>query len=85
MFLVEVWGSKIGLVSLDIPENYRLKVLLIFVQNACGQIKHKQILKHARKMYAAMKRAAEQDSSMEVKNAVNSKHIIWFMQEIYYE
>ena len=28
--------------------------LLIFVQNVCDQLKHKQTLKHARKMHAAI-------------------------------
>ena len=33
-------------------------------------------------MHAAMYRRTEQESSMEVKNAVNSKRIICFMQGI---
>ena len=85
MLLVEVWRSKIGFIFFGKPENSRLYILFIFVQNACGQLKYKQTLKQANKMHAAMQRATEQDSSMEVKNAVNSQLIIWFMQGIYYE
>ena len=36
-------------------------------------------------MHAAMQRATEQDSSMEVQNTFNSQRNIRFMQEIYYE
>ena len=42
--------------------------MLIFVRNSFGQLRHKQTLKHARKMHGAMVRATEQDNSMEVKN-----------------
>ena len=83
--LLQVRGLKIGLVPLDTSENFCLQILLVFVANACGQHRYKQILKHVRKMYVAMQQATEQDSNMEVKNAVNSQRIIWFMQEIYYE
>ena len=57
MLLVQVRGSKIQLVSLDTPENSRLYILLIFVQNTCGQVIYKQTLKHAREMRVAMYRA----------------------------
>ena len=36
MLLVEKWGSKIGLISLDTPENSRLYIRLIFVQDAAA-------------------------------------------------
>ena len=36
-------------------------------------------------MHAAMQRAAEEGSSIEVKNAVISQLIIWFMEDISYE
>ena len=50
VLFVEVRESKIRLVSLNTLENSHLFILLIFVQNACDQLKHKQILEHARKM-----------------------------------
>ena len=50
VLFVEVREPKIRLVSLNTLENSRLFILLIFVQNACDQLKHKQILEHARKM-----------------------------------
>ena len=35
--------------------------MLIFVQNACGQLKHKQTLKNAHKTHADMSRATEEE------------------------
>ena len=59
MLLVEVQGSKMGLVSLDSLENSCFGILLIFqvVQNAYDQVKYKQTLKHARKVHAVMYQA----------------------------
>ena len=59
MLLVEVQGSKMGLVSLDALENSCFGILLIFqvVQNAYDQVKYKQTLKHARKVHAVMYQA----------------------------
>ena len=54
MLPVEVPESKIGTVTLEIYEKSGLQILLIFVQNALGQLKHKQTLKYTRKMHAAM-------------------------------
>ena len=54
MLLFKLRWSKIGLVSLDTPENRRLWILLIFVQNECEQLKHKQTLKQALKIGEAI-------------------------------
>ena len=85
MILVEMWGSKVGLVSLGTPDNSRLWILLIFLRNACGQLKYNQKLKNTRKKHAATSQETEQGSCMEVRNAVNRQRIIWFIQGIYYE
>ena len=77
MVLIQVHWSKIQLVSLDIPENFHLYILLIFVQNTSGQVIYKQTMKHAREILIAIYWTTW------VKNAVNSQPIIWFMQGIY--
>ena len=88
MLLDEVRGSEIGPwthLKISVCGFCQVFGLQVFVQNACAQLKHKQTLKHARKMHAAMQRAAEEGSSIEVKNAVISQLIIWFMEDISYE
>lgn len=78
MLLIEVWECKTGLVFLDPPENSCLYILLNFVQNACDQLKYKQTLKHARKMYAAMQQATEwrMQSIVNVSSALYKRFIM---------
>ena len=59
LLLVEARGSMVGLASLDTPENSCLYIMLIFVQNACDQLKHKQTLKHTCPMHPAMWQARQ--------------------------
>ena len=44
----------------------------MFVQNVCSQLKHKQPLKHARKMHATIWRRSEQDSSIKSENVYHN-------------
>ena len=78
MLLIEVWECKTGLVFLDPPENSRLCILLNFAQNAWDQLKYKQTLKHARKMYAAMQQATEwrMQSIVNVSSALYKRFIM---------
>ena len=84
MLLVEVRWSKIAVVSLDTHGESRLYILLIFVQNACDQLRHKQTLdRHTRCMQLSEQLSETAVWKWKIQLIVN--HNIWFMQEIYCE